>query len=65
MVESDIREEDKRTMKAREAKANREAEAGEGMRAWAEAEARVKANIARITAKGSERAKIEAEVRLR
>ena len=35
MVESDIREEDKRTMKAREAKANREAEAGEGMRAWA------------------------------
>ena len=35
-----MREEDERTRKTREAKAKREAEAEEGMRAWAEAKAR-------------------------
>ena len=46
----------------------REAEVEEGMRAWdestAEAEARMKAEIASIAAKASERANIKAEVRL-
>ena len=41
---------DERKMKAREAKAKREAEATEGMRAWAEAEVRAKAYIYRISA---------------
>ena len=56
---------DKRTRNAREAKAKREAEAAEGMRAWAEAEAaegmrdwaeakaRSKSEIARIAAEAS------------
>ena len=35
------------------------------MREWAEADARAKAEIARIATEASERAKIEAEVRLR
>ena len=35
---------------AREAKAKREAETAEGMRAWAEAEARANAEISRIAA---------------
>ena len=39
-----------RTRKAREAKAKREAKVAEGMRAWAEAEAREKEEIARIAA---------------
>ena len=49
----------------REAKAKREAKAAEGMRAWAEIEARLNAKIARIAAEASERAKIEAKVRSR
>ena len=39
----------------REAKAKREAEATEGMREWADAEARSKAKIARIAAKTRKR----------
>ena len=46
----------------REVKAKREADPTEGMRAWAEAEAREKADIARIAAKASEGDKIEAKV---
>ena len=48
------REEDKKTRKEREANAKGEAEMAKGIRAWAEAEARVKAEIARIAAKASE-----------
>ena len=49
----------------RELKANIEAEAVEGMRVWAEAEARVEAEISRIATEARERAKIEAGVRSR
>ena len=37
----------------------------EGVRVWTKAEVRAKAKIARITAKASERANIEAKVRSR
>ena len=45
--------------KARETKAKREAEATEGMRAWAEAKARAKAEISRISVDGSDRPRQE------
>ena len=48
----------------RYAKAKREAKAVEGMRAWAKAEVRANAEIARIATKASERDKIKATVRL-
>ena len=50
-------------MKVREAKTKREPEAEDGMRAWAKAEARAKAEIARISAKENKSNTIEAEVR--
>ena len=59
MVEAETREEDKRMRKTREEKAKREAEASEGMRAWAKAEAIAKAEIARIFAEASERPRQE------
>ena len=57
-VEVEMREEDEKTRKAREAKL-------EEMRAWAKAKARVKAEIVSITVEASERDNIKAGVSLR
>ena len=57
-----MREEDKRARKARDAKAKREAKVAEGMRAWAEAEAREKEEITRIAALNFRLLKYEQEI---
>ena len=65
-VEPNRKEENKRTRKVREAKVKIEADYAEGVRLWDKAEdkARVKAEIARISAKVSKSSNVKAEVRL-
>ena len=53
-----------RTRKARKAKAKKENEAVEGMRAWSKAEARTKGEIARIASEASERIRAREEAKI-